>query len=187
MDVNYSFASCCVFGIGLPQAAAPWLLSYVVRKRQASTTATGRQVEFVAHREPAELGQLIASEIASRFPPSGISDDPEILPGGVIHQLTGIYCPGCGGLRAVFDLTRGELLSALRNNALLVLIPVWLALGFLASSHRLLGRPFLAGHHRLLTRLAIASIAVVTVFRTDTSQNARSRHPRLTSPLNPAG
>ncbi|MGC3953507.1 MAG: DUF2752 domain-containing protein [Propionicimonas sp.] len=88
----------------------------------------------------------------------------EILPECVIHQLTGIYCPGCGGLRAVFDLTRGELLSALRNNALLVLIPVWLALGFLASSHRLLGRPFLAGHHRLLTRLAIASIAVVTVF-----------------------
>ncbi|MGC3953506.1 MAG: hypothetical protein QM804_04520 [Propionicimonas sp.] len=72
MDFNYSFALCCVFGIGLPLAAALWLLSYVARKRQASTTATGRHVEFVAHREPAELGQLIAAEIASRFPPSGI-------------------------------------------------------------------------------------------------------------------
>ena len=34
--------------------------------------------------------------------------------------LTGTYCPGCGGLRAVNDLTRGDLGAAVSSNALLV-------------------------------------------------------------------
>jgi hypothetical protein len=34
--------------------------------------------------------------------------------------LTGTYCPGCGGLRAVNDLSRGELASALSSNVLFV-------------------------------------------------------------------
>lgn len=43
--------------------------------------------------------------------------------------LTGTYCPGCGGLRAVHDLTRGDLVSAASSNLLLVAsLPVALAL-----------------------------------------------------------
>lgn len=34
--------------------------------------------------------------------------------------LTGTYCPGCGGLRAVHDLTRGDLAAAASSNVLLV-------------------------------------------------------------------
>jgi hypothetical protein len=34
--------------------------------------------------------------------------------------LTGTYCPGCGGLRAVNDLTRGDLAAAASSNVLLV-------------------------------------------------------------------
>lgn len=34
--------------------------------------------------------------------------------------LTGTYCPGCGGLRAVNDLTHGEVLAAASSNLLLV-------------------------------------------------------------------
>lgn len=34
--------------------------------------------------------------------------------------LTGTYCPGCGGLRAVNDLTRGDLRAAASSNLLLV-------------------------------------------------------------------
>jgi hypothetical protein len=34
--------------------------------------------------------------------------------------LTGTYCPGCGGLRAVNDLTRGDLAAAVSSNFLLV-------------------------------------------------------------------
>lgn len=43
--------------------------------------------------------------------------------------LTGTYCPGCGGLRAVHDLTRGDLVSAASSNLLLVgSLPIALAL-----------------------------------------------------------
>jgi hypothetical protein len=33
--------------------------------------------------------------------------------------ITGTYCPGCGGLRAVNDLTRGDLAAAASSNLLL--------------------------------------------------------------------
>ncbi len=34
--------------------------------------------------------------------------------------LTGTYCPGCGGLRAVNDLSRGDLVAAASSNLLFV-------------------------------------------------------------------
>ena len=34
--------------------------------------------------------------------------------------LTGTYCPGCGGLRAVNDLTRGDLAAAASSNLFFV-------------------------------------------------------------------
>ena len=37
------------------------------------------------------------------------------------HALTGLYCPGCGGTRAVYQLLHGHLLRALHDNALFVL------------------------------------------------------------------
>lgn len=44
--------------------------------------------------------------------------------------LTGTYCPGCGGLRAVNDLTHGDVVSAASSNLLFVgtlplLVVVW--------------------------------------------------------------
>lgn len=39
--------------------------------------------------------------------------------------LTGFYCPGCGGLRAVNDLTDGDLVGAASSNLVFVaLVPV---------------------------------------------------------------
>jgi hypothetical protein len=37
------------------------------------------------------------------------------------HQATGLWCPGCGTLRALHHLLHGQLLAALHSNALLVL------------------------------------------------------------------
>jgi hypothetical protein len=46
-----------------------------------------------------------------------------------LYALTGVYCPGCGGLRAVNDLTDGHLGQAASSNLLLVLaIPFAVAL-----------------------------------------------------------
>jgi Protein of unknown function (DUF2752) len=37
-----------------------------------------------------------------------------------LYALTGVYCPGCGGLRGVNDLTRGHVGAAASSNVLLV-------------------------------------------------------------------
>jgi hypothetical protein len=38
-----------------------------------------------------------------------------------LYALTGVYCPGCGGLRGVSDLTNGHVGQAASSNLLLVL------------------------------------------------------------------
>ncbi len=51
-----------------------------------------------------------------------------------LYALTGVYCPGCGGLRSVNDLTNGDLLGALGSNALIYptgAVLAWLWLGWL--------------------------------------------------------
>jgi len=46
-----------------------------------------------------------------------------------IRAVTGWWCPGCGGLRAVHDLMQGDLAAAWGMNALLVVaVPVLVAL-----------------------------------------------------------
>lgn len=44
-----------------------------------------------------------------------------------MYACTGLYCPGCGGLRATHHLLHGELLLALRCNPLFILALPWLA------------------------------------------------------------
>jgi hypothetical protein len=36
------------------------------------------------------------------------------------HQLTGLYCPGCGATRATYQLLHGNFLAALHDNALYI-------------------------------------------------------------------
>ncbi len=46
-------------------------------------------------------------------------------------QLTGKPCPGCGGLRAVNDLTRGDFVGAVSSNVLAVALVAGLAVAWL--------------------------------------------------------
>ncbi len=39
----------------------------------------------------------------------------------VFHDLTGLYCPGCGSTRALYQLLHGNFLTALHDNAMAVL------------------------------------------------------------------
>ena len=57
--------------------------------------------------------------------------------------LTGLYCPGCGSLRALHQLLHGNLLSALRLNPLMVLSLPILGYSFFSNLTLLIrGRPF---------------------------------------------
>lgn len=47
------------------------------------------------------------------------------FPRCTFHAATGLWCPGCGGLRALHELLNGEFRAAARSNALLVVgVPV---------------------------------------------------------------
>ena len=51
-----------------------------------------------------------------------------------LYAVTGLYCPGCGGLRAINDITNGAFGAALGSNALVypaAAIVVWLWIGWL--------------------------------------------------------
>lgn len=48
------------------------------------------------------------------------------------HTLTGLYCPGCGGLRATHQMLNGNLRAALDYNAFYVLLVPILAGGVLS-------------------------------------------------------
>jgi hypothetical protein len=39
----------------------------------------------------------------------------------VFHDLTGLYCPGCGSTRALYQILHGHFLAALHDNAMAVL------------------------------------------------------------------
>jgi hypothetical protein len=41
-------------------------------------------------------------------------------PGCALYKLTGLYCPGCGGLRATHQLLHGRLLAAFHFNPLFI-------------------------------------------------------------------
>jgi hypothetical protein len=59
-----------------------------------------------------------------------------------LYALTGVYCPGCGGLRAVNDLGNGHVVQAASSNLLLVLaVPVALIAFWRWSSASWTGRP----------------------------------------------
>jgi Protein of unknown function (DUF2752) len=81
------------------------------------------------------------------------------------HAVTGLWCPGCGGLRAVHDLTHGHLALALHENVLVVLLGPSLVLWWLiARNRRTDDRPvtlLLSARGTLAIALLLAGFALV--------------------------
>jgi len=77
--------------------------------------------------------------------------------------LTGTYCPGCGGLRAVNDLTHGDLAAASSANLMFVVsVPVLVALWGRSLTDRWRGVVRQADPRRqLLLALCVLVLAVV--------------------------
>lgn len=86
-----------------------------------------RQVVFLV----VALGSaaLVGLALLWRYPPQG----QIFFPRCSFHQLTGLQCPGCGGLRATHALLHGDWVAAWQFNPLLVAaLPVaaWAALAW---------------------------------------------------------
>ncbi|MFE9685330.1 DUF2752 domain-containing protein [Streptomyces sp. NPDC006285] len=84
----------------------------------------------VARRLAVPGGLLVA--VAGAFAYVGTVDpnEPGHYPACPLFRYTGVYCPGCGGLRSAYAVAHGDLGTALGANAVavfgyLVLAAVW--------------------------------------------------------------
>jgi hypothetical protein len=73
-------------------------------------------------------GSLAAATIALHLRDPHVTHSWGVCP---LYALTGLYCPGCGGLRGVNDLTDGHVGQAASSNLLLVVTLPFAALFFL--------------------------------------------------------
>jgi hypothetical protein len=65
-----------------------------------------------------------------------------IFPPCPLRYFTGLYCPGCGSLRAIHALLRGDLRQAWAMNALTVTMLPFIGYGLISEIHRhFRGRP----------------------------------------------
>lgn len=63
------------------------------------------------------------------------------LPPCIFRTLTGYKCPGCGMTHAVFALCRGDFLTVLKENAVLIFAVLLLLLFYIELWMAALGRP----------------------------------------------
>jgi hypothetical protein len=85
----------------------------------------------------------------------------------VFHRVTGLSCPGCGGLRALHQLAHGHVATAFRLNALFVLLlPVLGWVGVRWVWRRTSGRPTRPGAVRpTWLWLLLAAMGVFGILR----------------------
>ncbi|AQW50113.1 DUF2752 domain-containing protein [Streptomyces violaceusniger] len=74
----------------------------------------------VAWRLVAPFGVLAGVLVAFGYVGAVDPGEPGHYPVCPLLRLTGLYCPGCGGLRGAHALAHGDLAAALRDNALAV-------------------------------------------------------------------
>ena len=75
----------------------------------------------------AVLAALGVGYLARNDPEEGIAFFPKC----VFRETTGWNCAGCGGTRAAYALTQGDVATAFRKNPLLLLMAPFLAAGIL--------------------------------------------------------
>ena len=116
---------------------------------------TGRRV--VAHS--LAIAAMLSLALLAIDPPTVSS----FYPGCPIHEYFGILCPGCGATRAIAAFLRGQLLQAIRLNALIVLLlPCLIAIG--VTSYRRALRPERFRWPQLPPLAVYGCLAVTAVF-----------------------
>jgi Protein of unknown function (DUF2752) len=86
-----------------------------------------------------------------------------VFPPCPLHYFTGLYCPGCGSLRAMHALLHGDLRQAIAMNALTVILLPFIGYGLVSEIYRhLRGRPIVGT--RLPANWIWALFAVIVLF-----------------------
>jgi hypothetical protein len=118
-------------------------------------------VERVSLRDPAIVGALGLGAFALlHFRDPHSSGSYGFCP---FLELTGRPCPGCGGLRAVNDLTRGDLVGAISSNILAVALVGVLAVAWVVwTVRRLRGQD--VGMIGVGPRTGVAVVVLLVVF-----------------------
>lgn len=85
----------------------------------------------------------------------------------MLYVTTGIYCPGCGSQRALYQLMHGHLLAALRDNLLLVLaLPIAAFYAWPFATRWLAGKPLPQFYIKpIWIKAALAVTIVFTILR----------------------
>lgn len=82
-----------------------------------------------------------------------------------VYQVTGLYCPGCGGQRAFHYLLHGEIGKSLRYNALFIVsIPFFLYLYYILVSVYLLKGKYNAKGFLFSKNFAIIFLLILFVY-----------------------
>lgn len=92
--------------------------------------ATGEESGWLNQLVTKHADKLIVAGIGLGSLASVVFLPHQFWPKCPLYALTGIYCPGCGGLRATWDLLHGNLNGAINQNPLIFAIPLFVALGF---------------------------------------------------------
>ena len=79
----------------------------------------------------------------------------------LIHQSTGLYCPGCGMMRAIDAMLRLDFYAAVRYNLLsVILLPVIAVLLAFEARRYLYGKEKRRGKWELILSVALIAIAL---------------------------
>ena len=107
-------------------------MATVAPQRPASPVVARR---FGALRAPALVaaGALAATTLVAVVDPNQAGHYPTCP----FLAVSGLYCPGCGSLRALHDLAHGDLAGAVARNPLMVVASVGLVVAFVLWVRRL--------------------------------------------------
>ncbi|MFB7375571.1 DUF2752 domain-containing protein [Streptomyces sp. NPDC056222] len=102
----------------VPESARPVVGHWSGQAGPPSTSAPASRP--LARRLVAPVGVLVGVGAAFAYVGSVDPNEPGHYPVCPLLRFTGIYCPGCGGLRSAHAFVHGELGAALGANALAV-------------------------------------------------------------------
>ena len=120
----------------------------------------------VAARLAVPAGMLAAVAAAFAYVGAVDPNEPGHYPACPLLRLTGLYCPGCGGLRSAHAVVHGDLPAALQANAVAVAGYALFAVAWTVWVVRAVrGRPFRLDPRSAHLWAAGALVLVFTVVR----------------------